>query len=48
MVSGFLKLLEERCKPQLDDKSKEYIGYSVEGATRMSQLIATFTPPPMQ
>ena len=40
MVSGFLKLLRERYEPQLDAKAKEYIGYSVEGATRMSQLIA--------
>ena len=39
MVSGFLKLLEDRYKPQLDDKAREYIGYSVEGATRMQQLI---------
>ncbi|HYK88034.1 MAG TPA: PAS domain S-box protein [Acidobacteriota bacterium] len=39
MVNGFLKLLEERYGPQLDDKAREYIGYSVEGATRMSQLI---------
>jgi PAS domain S-box-containing protein len=39
MVSGFLKLLEDRYAPQLDDKANEYIGYSVEGATRMSQLI---------
>jgi len=40
MVSGFLRLLEERYKPQLDEKAQEYIGYSVEGATRMSQLIS--------
>jgi PAS domain S-box-containing protein len=40
MVSGFLKLLEERYRSQLDAKAQEYIGYSVEGATRMSQLIA--------
>jgi two-component system CheB/CheR fusion protein len=39
MVSGFLKLLDERYKPQLDDKAREYINYSVEGAVRMSQLI---------
>jgi PAS domain S-box-containing protein len=40
MVSGFLKLLVDRYRPQLDDKAREYIDYSVEGATRMSQLIA--------
>jgi light-regulated signal transduction histidine kinase (bacteriophytochrome) len=39
MVSGFLKILDERYKPQLDDKAREYIGYAVEGATRMSHLI---------
>jgi light-regulated signal transduction histidine kinase (bacteriophytochrome) len=39
MVNGFLKLLSDRYAPQLDDKAREYIGYSVEGATRMSQLI---------
>jgi two-component system CheB/CheR fusion protein len=39
MVTGFLKLLQERYESQLDDKAKEYIGYSVDGATRMSQLI---------
>ncbi len=38
-VCGFLKLLQERYESQLDDKAKEFIGYSVEGATRMSQLI---------
>jgi light-regulated signal transduction histidine kinase (bacteriophytochrome) len=40
MVTGFLTLLEERYKDKLDDKATEYIGYSVEGAARMSQLIA--------
>jgi light-regulated signal transduction histidine kinase (bacteriophytochrome) len=39
MVSGFLNLLEERYKPLLDDKAREWIGFSVEGAARMSQLI---------
>jgi PAS domain S-box-containing protein len=39
MVSGFLKILDERYKPQLDDKAREYIGFAVEGATRMSHLI---------
>ena len=40
MINGFLKLLEERYRSQLDDKAREYIGYSVEGAARMSQLIS--------
>jgi PAS domain S-box-containing protein len=38
-ISGFLKLLQERYAPQLDAKAREYIGYSVDGATRMSNLI---------
>ncbi len=40
MVNGFLKLLRDQYSPNLDEKAREYIGYSVEGATRMSQLIA--------
>lgn len=40
MVNGFLSLLEAKYKPQLDAKAGEYIGYAVEGATRMSQLIS--------
>ena len=39
MVSGFLKMLEDRYKGQLDGKAREYIGFAVEGATRMSYLI---------
>jgi PAS domain S-box-containing protein len=39
MVTGFLTLLQERYRGQLDGKAQEYIGYSVEGATRMSALI---------
>jgi PAS domain S-box-containing protein len=38
-VSGFLKLLEDRYRPQLDDRAREYIDFSVEGALRMSSLI---------
>ncbi|MEW6220775.1 MAG: CheR family methyltransferase [Thermodesulfobacteriota bacterium] len=40
MVKGFLKLLDDRYKPQLDDKARQFITYAVEGATRMSQLIS--------
>ena len=40
MVSGFLKLLEDRYRPQLDARAQQYIDYSVEGSMRMSQLIA--------
>ena len=39
MVTGFLKLLESKYGPQLDAKAREYIAFSVDGATRMSQLI---------
>lgn len=39
MISGFLSLLEQRYGPQLDDKARHYISYSVDGAIRMSQLI---------
>ena len=39
MISGFLRLLEERYKPQLDAKAGEYINYAVDGAMRMSGLI---------
>ncbi len=39
MINGFLGLLQERYKPQLDDRACKYINYSVEGTLRMSQLI---------
>ena len=39
MVNGFLKLLENRHKQQLAPKAQEYIGFAVDGATRMSSLI---------
>lgn len=39
MVGGFLRLLEERCGAALDDKAKEYLRYSVDGAARMAALI---------
>ena len=39
MVRGFLNLLKDRCAGQLDDKAREYIDYSVDGAERMAQLI---------
>ncbi|MFB3891917.1 MAG: ATP-binding protein [Phycisphaerae bacterium] len=39
MVNSFLKLLEKQYGPQLDDKAHEFIGFAVEGATRMSHLI---------
>ena len=39
MVTGYLQLLSERYKGQLDDKADKYIAYAVDGATRMSTLI---------
>jgi PAS domain S-box-containing protein len=39
MVTGFLQLLEDRCKDQLDEKALEYIAYAVGGAGRMRGLI---------
>jgi light-regulated signal transduction histidine kinase (bacteriophytochrome) len=40
MVAGFLQLLRDRHAGKLDGKAKEYIGFAVEGAGRMSQLIS--------
>lgn len=39
MVTGFLALLKERCAPKLDDSAREFIGFAVDGATRMNRLI---------
>ncbi len=40
MVKGFVELLAERYKDELDDKAKEYIGFAVDGAHRMSILVS--------
>jgi PAS domain S-box-containing protein len=39
MVTGFLDLLQRRYQGKLDKDADEFIGFAVEGATRMHQLI---------
>jgi PAS domain S-box-containing protein len=39
MVSSFLNLLEKKLAGQLDDTSKKYIHFAVDGADRMKKLI---------
>jgi signal transduction histidine kinase len=38
-VSSFVTLLQRRYGERLDDQARQYIGFAVDGATRMSQLI---------
>jgi signal transduction histidine kinase len=38
-IASYLQLLERRYGPRLDDGAEQYIGYAVEGATRMRALI---------
>lgn len=39
MVASYTQLLAQRYEGQLDEKANKYIGYIVEGATRMQQLV---------
>ena len=39
MVSGFMHLLGQRYKDQLDDKAQQYISYAIDGSQRMNRLI---------
>ena len=38
-VTSFSKLLNQTCKDTLDSKTKEYLGFCVDGATRMKNLV---------
>ncbi|MHB9155126.1 MAG: PAS domain-containing sensor histidine kinase [Endomicrobiales bacterium] len=39
MVASFTELLERRYRDKFDQKGKEYLGFIVDGATRMQRLI---------
>lgn len=39
MVVGFVQLLERRLADKLDDESREFMGFAVDGALRMQRLI---------
>lgn len=39
MVSAYVQLLSEECEGKLGEDAEEYIGFAVEGASRMQELI---------
>ena len=39
MVASFAELLDERSRPQLDDKGLKYLGFIIDGSRRMQQLV---------
>jgi PAS domain S-box-containing protein len=39
MITSFLQLLEKRYKDQLDDDANEFIGFAVDGAKRLDDMI---------
>lgn len=38
-ITSYIQLLAERCKGQMDESADKYIGYVVDGASRMQALI---------
>ncbi|SNB44749.1 ATP-binding protein [Geobacter sp. DSM 9736] len=39
MISGYMGLLQRKYADMLDDKARQYIGFAVDGTTRMQKLV---------